>query len=109
MSNNKDHLVVQLTRSCRAILGHSGDFGLFGAVLDPQGALKRPQGGPLWHIIMYKAPEPATKAILGKTCTFSNYLGAQRTVKSQKVGPFDYLENWAPHVPQNPPWAHKHP
>ena len=37
------------------------------------------------------------------------HLGAKRTMESQKVGPFDYLENWAPQVPQIPPWAQKHP
>ena len=28
--------------------------------------------------------------------TFCNYLGAKRTMKTTKVGPFHYLEHWTP-------------
>ena len=38
------------------ILGHAGPpWGLFRGPLGPCGPLKRPQGGPIWHIVMYYA------------------------------------------------------
>ena len=42
-------------------------------------------------------------------CTFSDLLGLIGTMKSKKLGLFAYLENWVPQVPQNPPWAQRHP
>ena len=44
-----------------------------------------------------------------RKCTFSDPLGLIGTMESKKLGPFDCLENWALQVPQNPPWAQKHP
>ena len=52
------------------------------------------------------------RLILGRKSqknTFSNYLGAKRTIESKKVGPFGYLKNQAPKVTQKPPWAKKTP
>ena len=36
----------------------------------PRGPLKRPQGGPIWHIIMYYASEECFMAIWGHAGTF---------------------------------------
>ena len=50
------------------------------------------------------------RLILGRKSqknTFSNYLGAKRTIESKKVGPFGYFKNRAPKVTQKPPWAKK--
>ena len=39
-------------------------------ILGPRWPLKRPQGGPIWNIIMYYAPEKCLRAILGHAGTF---------------------------------------
>ena len=53
------------------ILCHAGPpWGLFRGPGGPCGPLKRPQGGPIWHIIMYYAPEKCFMAIWGHAGTF---------------------------------------
>merc|ERR1712051_430132 len=36
----------------------------------PRGPLKRPQGGPIWHIVLYYAPEKCFMAIWSHAGTF---------------------------------------
>ena len=63
--------VLAIWGTCRAILGHEGPFWCcFGSFRDPCGRLKRPQGGPIWHIIMYYASEECFMAIWGHAGTF---------------------------------------
>ena len=53
------------------ILCHAGlPSGLFRDSLGPSGPLKRPQGGPLWHIVMCYAPEKCFRAIWSHAGTF---------------------------------------
>ena len=45
-------------------------LGPFRGPLGQCGTLKRPQGGPICHIIMYYAPEKCFRAIWGHAGTF---------------------------------------
>ena len=49
--------------SCRAILDHEGPISCyFRPIRHPCGPLKRPQSGPIWHIVVYYAPEKCFRA-----------------------------------------------
>ena len=53
------------------IICHVGPpWGLFRGPLGPRWPLKSPQGGPIWHIIMFFAPEKCLRAIWGHAGTF---------------------------------------
>ena len=56
------------------ILCHAGPpWGFFRGPLGPCGPLKRPQGGPICHIIMYYAPEKCFRTILGMQVHFGSW------------------------------------
>ena len=73
------------------ILCHAGPpWGFFRGPLGPCGPLKRPQGGPICHIIMYYAPEKCFRAIWGHAGTFwvmMGHFGSWRAIFGHK-GPF---------------------
>ena len=82
-------------------LCHAGPpWGLFRGPLEPRWPLNRPQGGPIWHIIMYYAPAKCLRAILGHAGTFwvmKGYFGSWRDILGHE-GIFwvmkGYFESW---------------